>query len=58
MAYNTYKKEVKNTASDLKAKIKSNPSGAYFFFGDEEYLKEARDLLSEIYSSDTPDGKI
>ncbi len=40
MAYNTYKKEVKNTASDLKAKIKSNPSGAYFFFGEEEYLKE------------------
>ena len=25
---------------------------------EEEYLKEARDLLSEIYSSDTPDGKI
>lgn len=40
MAYNNYKKEVKNTASDLKEKLKTNPCGAYFFFGEEEYLKE------------------
>jgi len=35
-----YKKEIKNTASDFKEKLKLNPSGAYFFFGEEEYLKE------------------
>ncbi|MBE6689219.1 MAG: hypothetical protein E7588_08115 [Ruminococcaceae bacterium] len=35
-----FKKEVKNTASDLKEKLKLNPSGTYFFFGGEEYLKE------------------
>lgn len=35
-----FKKEVKNTASDFKEKLKLNPSGAYFFFGEEEYLKE------------------
>lgn len=40
MAYNNYKKEVKKTASDLKEKLKTNPCGAYFFFGEEEYLKE------------------
>ena len=35
-----FKKENKNTASDFKEKLKINPSGAYFFFGEEEYLKE------------------
>ena len=40
MAYNNFKKEVKHTASDLKEKLKTNPSGTYFFFGEEEYLKE------------------
>ncbi|MBQ9940245.1 MAG: DNA polymerase III subunit delta [Clostridia bacterium] len=37
MAYRT---EKKNTASDLKEKLKLSPSGTYFFFGEEEYLKE------------------
>lgn len=40
MAYNGFKKEIKNTASDFKEKLKTNPEGAYFFFGQEEYLKE------------------
>ncbi len=53
MAYQNYKKEVKNTASSLKEKLKTNPCGAYFFFGEEEYLKEF--YVGEIKKLLSPD---